>query len=76
MAATPQITANIANIARVAVLGGATVYGIANSLFNVEGGHRAIVFNRVVGIKETVSVVSTCCATIALSPQADVLVLS
>eukprot|EP00877_Chromochloris_zofingiensis_P003190 jgi/Chrzof1/12872/Cz07g10130.t1 len=54
MAATPQITANIANIARVAVLGGATVYGIANSLFNVEGGHRAIVFNRVVGIKETV----------------------
>ena len=34
--------------------GGALLYGISNSLFNVEGGHRAIVFNRVVGIKETV----------------------
>jgi len=34
--------------------GGALLYGVSNSLFNVEGGHRAIVFNRVVGIKETV----------------------
>jgi len=25
---------------KVVVLGGAAVYGISNSLFNVEGGHR------------------------------------
>lgn len=41
-------------VARVLLLGGAAVYGIANSIFNVEGGHRAIVFNRISGIKETV----------------------
>ena len=34
--------------------GGALLYGISNSLFNVEGGHRAIVFNRITGIKENV----------------------
>jgi prohibitin 2 len=39
---------------RLAVFGGATVYGLSNSLFNVEGGHRAIVFNRLVGIKDRV----------------------
>ena len=27
-------------LARVLVLGGAAVYGLANSIFNVEGGHR------------------------------------
>ena len=41
-------------LARVALLGGAVVYGLANSIFNVEGGHRAIVFNRVVGVKDEV----------------------
>ncbi len=41
-------------LARVAIFGGAAVYGVSNSLFNVEGGHRAIVFNRVFGIKEQV----------------------
>ncbi|KAK4766131.1 hypothetical protein SAY87_007773 [Trapa incisa] len=30
------------------------VYAAGNSLYNVEGGHRAIVFNRVVGIKDKV----------------------
>lgn len=34
--------------------GGALLYGVSNSLFNVEGGHRAIVFNRITGIKEDV----------------------
>lgn len=29
-------------LARVLVLGGAAVYGLANSLFNVEGGHRYV----------------------------------
>lgn len=39
---------------RLALFGGATIYGALNSLFNVEGGHRAIVFNRLVGIKDKV----------------------
>ncbi|GAQ86104.1 prohibitin or band 7 protein [Klebsormidium nitens] len=39
---------------QLAVLGGLGVYGAANSLYNVEGGHRAIVFNRIVGIKDKV----------------------
>lgn len=41
-------------LARVLILGGAAVYGLTNCLFNVEGGHRAIVFNRLSGIKEEV----------------------
>lgn len=41
-------------LARVLVLGGAAVWGASNSLFNVEGGHRAIVFNRLTGVKENV----------------------
>ena len=43
---------------RLALFGGATVYGLSNSLFNVEGGHRAIVFNRLYGIKDRVSALS------------------
>jgi prohibitin 2 len=56
MAAAPQISAGaVANLAKLLIGGGLTVYGAANSIFNVEGGHRAIVFNRLIGIKETVS---------------------
>lgn len=44
----------LGGVGRLLILGSATVYGAANSLFNVEGGHRAIVFNRLSGIKETV----------------------
>lgn len=33
---------------------GIGLYGAANSLYNVEGGHRAIVFNRLVGVKDKV----------------------
>mmetsp|Transcript_4376 Transcript_4376/g.12278 ORF Transcript_4376/g.12278 Transcript_4376/m.12278 type:complete len:288 (+) Transcript_4376:133-996(+) len=43
-----------ARLAQIAVVGGIAVYGAANSLFNVEGGHRAIVFNRLIGIKDQV----------------------
>ena len=42
------------SLLKVAVAGGLGVYGVSNSIFNVEGGHRAIIFNRVVGIKDTV----------------------
>lgn len=41
-------------MAKVAAVGAAGLYAAANSLYNVEGGHRAIVFNRLVGIKEKV----------------------
>ncbi|GAA0186271.1 hypothetical protein LIER_33559 [Lithospermum erythrorhizon] len=38
----------------VGLVAGVGIYVVANSLYNVEGGHRAIVFNRVVGVKEKV----------------------
>ncbi|KAL2249362.1 UNVERIFIED_CONTAM: Prohibitin-1, mitochondrial [Sesamum indicum] len=39
---------------KLGVFAGLGIYGLGNSLYNVEGGHRAIVFNRVVGIKDKV----------------------
>ena len=45
-------------LVKIALLGGAAVVGAVNSLFNVEGGHRAIVFNRLTGIKDTVRFVA------------------
>ncbi|XP_050442696.1 prohibitin-2 [Adelges cooleyi] len=33
---------------------GVIAYGVANSMFTVEGGHRAIMFNRIGGIQQTV----------------------
>lgn len=45
----------IRSIGGVLLAGGATVWAATNSLFNVEGGHRAIVFNRLLGIKDEVS---------------------
>ena len=53
-AKVPISPAAVGGLAQVLVGGGLAVYGLANSLFNVEGGHRAIVFNRLVGIKEEV----------------------
>lgn len=55
--------------------GGALVYGASNSLFNVEGGHRAIVFNRVVGIKEEVRamlhVTGSDCSRLDNTPESE-----
>jgi len=39
---------------KVGLLGGAGLYAVLNSFYNVEGGHRAIVFNRIQGIKDKV----------------------
>lgn len=39
---------------KIGIIGGIGLYAAANSLYNVEGGHRAIVFNRVVGVKDKV----------------------
>ena len=44
----------LASALRLAAVGVVSVYGLSNSIFNVEGGHRAVIFNRVVGIKDTV----------------------
>lgn len=41
-------------LAKLGVIGGLGLYAVANSLYNVEGGHRAIVFNRLVGVKDKV----------------------
>ncbi|KAJ8510557.1 hypothetical protein OPV22_000991 [Ensete ventricosum] len=41
-------------LVKVALIGGTAVYVALNSLYNVEGGHRAIVFNRIQGIKDKV----------------------
>lgn len=45
---------SVGTVVKVALLGGAGVYAALNSLYNVDGGHRAIVFNRIYGIKEKV----------------------
>ncbi|TVU39715.1 hypothetical protein EJB05_13152 [Eragrostis curvula] len=50
----PVPPAGAGALAKVAVIGGAAVYAAMNSLYNVEGGHRAIVFNRIQGIKDKV----------------------
>ena len=41
---------------KLGIVGGIGLYAAANSLYNVEGGHRAIVFNRLVGVKDKVIV--------------------
>ncbi|CAN6209838.1 unnamed protein product [Urochloa humidicola] len=50
----PVPPAGASALVKVAVFGGAAVYAAVNSLYNVEGGHRAIVFNRIQGIKDKV----------------------
>jgi prohibitin 2 len=60
-----QVAAAIVNITRaaqVAIVGGLGLYGLSHSLFNVEGGHRAVVFNRLGGIKDTVGKSVNYCA--------------
>lgn len=54
--------------------GGALLYGASNSLFNVEGGHRAIVFNRISGIKEEVC--AERCAPLCILLQVQQLVIT
>lgn len=60
--------AQLASAVRLAAVGVASVYGLSNSIFNVEGGHRAVIFNRVVGIKDTVRP----CTASARRARADV----
>ncbi|GMH01682.1 hypothetical protein Nepgr_003521 [Nepenthes gracilis] len=39
---------------KAGIIVGIGIYGVANSLYNVDGGYRAIVFNRLYGIKDKV----------------------
>ncbi|CAK9195986.1 hypothetical protein BDL97_11G013100 [Sphagnum fallax] len=50
----PQASGPAGTLARLALIGGVGLYAAFNSLYNVEGGHRAIVFNRLVGVKDKV----------------------
>ncbi|XP_073109279.1 prohibitin-1, mitochondrial isoform X2 [Elaeis guineensis] len=52
----PSPGSGAGTLVKVVLLGGAAVYGALNSLYNVDGGHRAIVFNRIQGIKEKVKI--------------------
>jgi len=45
---------NVLRLIQAAIGLGAVGYGISESLYNVEGGHRAIVFNRLVGVRDKV----------------------
>lgn len=44
----------VSALIKVGVIGGLGLYAATNSLYNVEGGHRAIVFNRILGVKDKV----------------------
>ncbi|CAN6322002.1 unnamed protein product [Urochloa humidicola] len=50
----PSAPTGGSGLVKVALLGGAGLYAVLNSFYNVEGGHRAIVFNRIEGIKDKV----------------------
>jgi len=39
---------------KLLAVGGAAVYGISQSMYTVEGGHRAIIFNRLSGIQKDI----------------------
>jgi len=53
-AKVPKVPAGAATLIKAGVLGVAGLYIAANAFYNVEGGHRAIVFNRLHGIKDKV----------------------
>ena len=42
-------------LVRLGLIGGIGLYAAYHSLYNVEGGHRAIVFNRIHGVKDRVN---------------------
>lgn len=54
MGSVSAAAGTVKTLANVLFFGGVSIYGVTHSIFNVEGGHRAIVFNRVTGIKEEV----------------------
>ena len=45
----------VSALLKIGIIGGLGLYGATHSLYNVDGGHRAIMFNRLVGVKDKVS---------------------
>ena len=43
-------------LVKLGIIGGIGLYAATHSLYNVDGGHRAIVFNRILGVKDKVSI--------------------
>ncbi|KAL5548453.1 hypothetical protein UlMin_003684 [Ulmus minor] len=41
-------------LVKLGIIGGIGLYAATHSLYNVDGGHRAIVFNRILGVKDKV----------------------
>ena len=56
MARIPRLNEGAKALIAVGLIGGAGLFTASNVLYNVEGGHRAIVFNRFVGVKNKVEV--------------------
>lgn len=54
MARIPRLNKGAKTLIAAGLLGGAGLFSASNVLYNVEGGHRAIVFNRFVGVKNKV----------------------
>lgn len=50
----PKVTKGVSALVVAGLIGGSGLYAASNSLYNVEGGHRAVVFNRILGVKEKV----------------------
>ncbi|CAN7109037.1 unnamed protein product [Brassica rapa subsp. narinosa] len=44
----------VSALLKIGIIGGLGLYGATQSLYNVDGGHRAIMFNRLVGVKDKV----------------------
>ncbi|KAM7271833.1 hypothetical protein ACFE04_031047 [Oxalis oulophora] len=45
---------SFSTLLKLGIIGGLGLYGATHSLYNVDGGHRAIMFNRLTGVKEKV----------------------
>lgn len=50
----PKLPGAAGTLIKLGVIGAIGIYGVSNSLYNVDGGHRAIMFNRITGVKEKV----------------------
>lgn len=43
-------------LVKLGIIGGIGLYAATHSLYNVDGGHIAIVFNHILGVKDKVSI--------------------
>ncbi|KAK1283866.1 hypothetical protein QJS10_CPB21g00619 [Acorus calamus] len=64
----PNVTVSggLSALVKAVSAGTVLIYMASNSFYNVEGGHRAIVFNRIGGIKDEREVFRLCSAFLAV----------